>query len=65
MRQCLIQAYALSHVFPTGFFLEIKLRHRLLLKPCRFHDRITTKQIIPIFPHKVFKGIQEHIDLMI
>jgi hypothetical protein len=49
MRQCLIQAYALSHVFPTGVFLEIKLRHRLPLKPCRFHDRVTTKQIILIF----------------
>jgi hypothetical protein len=53
MRQCLILISffptGLSHFSPLGFFLEIKLRHRLLIKPCRFHDRVTTKQIIPIF----------------
>jgi hypothetical protein len=37
-----------------GFF-KIKRRHRLLIKPCRFHDRVTTKQIIPIFFHRVFQ----------
>jgi hypothetical protein len=30
-----------------------------------FHDRVTTKQIIPIFPTGVFKGIQEQFDLKI
>jgi hypothetical protein len=31
-RQWLIQAYALSHVFPTGVFLEIISRHWLFLE---------------------------------
>jgi hypothetical protein len=37
----------------------------ILLKPYRFNDRVTTKQIIPIFPTGFFKGIQEQFDLKI
>jgi hypothetical protein len=51
--------------FPHWGFSRDKLRHGILLKPYRFHDRVTTKQIIPIFPTRFFKGIQEQFDLKI
>jgi len=44
-----MQAYALSHVFPHRGFLEIT-------KAC-----IIIRNIIPIFSHRVFKGIKRNM----
>jgi hypothetical protein len=51
-------------IFPHWGFSRDKLRHEILLKPYRFHDRVTTKQIIPTFT-RIFKGIQGQFDLKI
>ena len=58
-----MQAYALSHVFPHRVFSRDIIKAWITPYTLQVHDRVITRHIIPIFSHRVFKGIYAHVDL--